>query len=96
VRKPPQCEENRRCRSVRKPPQSEDDAEAAEAGRGGLIPDCGMPYLEPFERSVEWSPALKVLTGHKNGAPTPRKPNYKRIIKCFNNYKHMAFRIIKF
>ena len=49
----------------------------AAAGRRGLIPDCGMPYLEPFERSVEWSPALKVLTRHKNGAPTPRQTSYK-------------------
>ena len=46
----------------------------AAAGRRGLIPDCGMPYLEPLERCAERNPALKVLTRHKNGANTPRKP----------------------
>ena len=42
-------------------------------GPWGPIPDYSVPHLEPLERSVEWSPALKVLTGHKSGAPTPRK-----------------------
>ena len=44
------------------------------AGRVGPIPDHSVPHLEPLERSDEWSPALKVLTRHKNGAPTPREP----------------------
>ena len=50
MRKLPQREEKRRRRSVRKPPQSEDDAEAAEAGQGGLMPNGLVSYLGQLER----------------------------------------------
>ena len=36
------------------------------------VPNGEMPHLGPLERGAEWTCALKVLSGHKNGANAPR------------------------
>ena len=35
-------------------------------------PESLDAHLDPLESGTEWSPSLKVLSRHKNGANTPR------------------------